>query len=383
MDKDAQSQLLRNGVASLRKEAEKMTDGEIVGMEQQSLFLENNFEAFFSSNIPHVIFINGTPGTGKTMLVKHFLAKYKEQIRPFYFNAMEEETLDALQKHLLKQFNQDQHKSFDFRTSSIQRSISTGFSYYKNSILIIDEFDSFLDNEQKDNLYSFFNSLSDLKCHVLIILISNAVSDTFRQGSSTSSRFQYLSKTFPRFTPERLKQIILARVGKEVIDLVFSKEDYQYFLETIVEATMAGGDVRKVIGMVLSIIQGALDRMENNEDPRLSHRDVLELFDHKIGNPLTGCSQFEIVILYCLLKLNEEERNIQNLMLRLGGMKSKINHLIAWNDVMLQYALKRLEDRDFLHVKTGTKKLFVVDNSFLPDVVDAINNIPDVVDVIE
>ncbi|GAB1219711.1 hypothetical protein ENUP19_0130G0045 [Entamoeba nuttalli] len=365
------NEIVSLGLARIKKSALELIDEEIVGREEQKRGIESNIDVFIQSPCTRILFINGTPGTGKTMMVQYLLKKHQNEITTFFFNAIKEKSIIniCLKVGGLKKSNSEE---------KVMERLLKRLDKIKNGIIVIDEYDVLMNDEGP--LYRFFDWIFNKSPLMMLILISNNSQYSQILHSRVASRNVTFNYNFYQYTSEEIKNILLKRIGEEVIYEIFNKKDFDYFINERIEMSLQNGDVRKALGMMFNILLNTKERIEKGEDIKLSHQKVNELITSNSSYPtLNTCSQMELLILYCIMKCKEEEYGYESVMKYLDGIRYKKSDLINWNEFIVKSCISRLEKKELISISSNEGKIKIkcneIDKDMVLTMINSMNNI--------
>ena len=354
IEKQKEKILIENAIKRIKKAGAKLTEDEIIGRKQQRDGIETNIKKFIQTPGVVLLFVNGTTGTGKTMLVTNLLNKYKESIEYFYSNAIQEPSIDSIvwkmYHHLSPNRTQiklrkNAEPPYSLLTAALRRS-------EKRMIAVIDEYDVFM-NSNSDKIYSFTDWIYSNQPPLMVIFISNQSQAASEMQTRIASRFQPINYDFMNYQKDEIKEIIITRIGKEIIDKIFDEKDFDHLLNTTLFETLNSGDVRKALGLMLNVLISAQERLENGLPLKLGKQQTGELTRsiHSVSR-LATCSQFEVILLHCIMKSNESNRyDIKSIVECLDGIKMKKPDLINWNETILNSCFSRLEMKELITIQ--------------------------------
>ena len=349
--------MIEDAIKRIKKAGTQLQDDEIVGRQEQKQKIEEHIQQFIKKPEVTVLFINGTTGTGKTMLVTNLLTKYKDQIEFFYANAMQETSMDTIVYKMNYQANPRKNKQYPMKIPKKTEKAYENFASNlkkspKKMIAVIDEYDAYADKQQK--IYTFVDWMFNNQPQLMVIFISNHSQSAIELHSRVQSRFTPINFDFTNYKREEIENIIYTRIGKEVIFKIFDPKDFEYFMNVSLFDTLNSGDVRKAMGMMLNVLISAQDRIENGKPLKLEKRQTGELTRSMNSvQRLTTCTQFEIIVLYCIMKCNmNEEIGYENLMMYLDGISQMKKDLVDWNETIVRSCVLRLEKKQMISIST-------------------------------
>ena len=168
--------MIEDAIKRIKKAGTQLQDDEIVGRQEQKQKIEEHIQQFIKKPEVTVLFINGTTGTGKTMLVTNLLTKYKDQIEFFYANAMQETSMDTIVYKMNYQANPRKNKQYPMKIPKKTEKAYENFASNlkkspKKMIAVIDEYDAYADKQQK--IYTFVDWMFNNQPQLMVIFISN------------------------------------------------------------------------------------------------------------------------------------------------------------------------------------------------------------------
>jgi len=185
---------------------------------------------------------HGQPGTGKTALVKYVLEQINENTtaKTFYVNCWESRTLSLVLDRLLDQANLIVSAvGYSAKMSRLKKKLGG-----RVCIISLDEVDKLDRKELNDILYL----LKDIG-KVGIVCISNTRKYVLTLDSRITSRLNFRSIDFPRYSDEELLVILKHRVDD--CHALYPRTYSRKVLEKIIE--LADGDARIAIQTLRSV----------------------------------------------------------------------------------------------------------------------------------
>ncbi|MBR1369670.1 hypothetical protein RJ53_09360 [Methanocalculus chunghsingensis] len=217
----------------------------------------------------------GPPGTGKTTTVKHLLAEIAEsqkRLVPVYVNCQTDHTRYAVFSRIYRRVVGHAPPRTGVAATVLADAIAASIIKQKIVVLVcLDDFQYLLSEDTANAvLYSLLRMyLNHSDCRVGVILTTSEmdldVSRVLESGVASSLCADDIS--FPRYTPDEIREILRIRVREAVWPGVISSE----VLDLIVWKTHKAGDLR--VG--LDLLKRAVLMAERNARSSVVREDIL------------------------------------------------------------------------------------------------------------
>jgi len=208
---------------------------------------------------PYDCLCHGSPGTGKTALVKYVLDQIRQNTtaQAFYVNCWENRTLSLILDRLVEQVGLViSEVSYCAKISRLKERLKN-----KTCIIALDEVDKLDRKEMNDVLYM----LKELG-KIGIVCISNTRKYVITLDERITSRLNLRSIDFPRYSDEELLTILKHRV--EDCRALHPKRYSDEILEKIAE--LASGDAR----IAIQTLRSAAHNAERASKSEITEEDV-------------------------------------------------------------------------------------------------------------
>ena len=217
----------------------------------------------------------GPPGTGKTTTVKHLFAEIAEsqkRLVPIYVNCQTDHTRYAVFSRIYRQVVGHAPPRTGVAATVLSDAIAASIIKQKIVVLVcLDDFQYLLPEDTANAvLYSLLRMyLNHSDCRVGVILTTSEMtldlSRVLESGVASSLCADDIS--FPRYTPDEIREILRIRVREAVWPGVISNE----VLDLIVWKTHKAGDLR--VG--LDLLKRAVLQAERNARSSVVREDIL------------------------------------------------------------------------------------------------------------
>ncbi|KAF7793783.1 hypothetical protein EIP86_004904 [Pleurotus ostreatoroseus] len=226
-----------------------------------------------------ILYISGSPGTGKTAMVNSVLTELRVEleaadIRTFTINCMALNNIEALWDRFKDEFQEEPRK--ETKASKTKKGKETSFetvkrilaSQSKKCVVLLDELDHIASSSQ--SLDVIFNTIEKYQSHIRLIGIANTHTLSAHASTEISAQATGGVKTlhFSPYTAKQLLEILQARLSplSESKQPTSEKADTFLPLPTLILLTKKiaaqTGDVRAVF----EVLRGAIDIAVNSNE---------------------------------------------------------------------------------------------------------------------
>jgi len=213
---------------------------------------------------PYDCLCHGPPGTGKTALVKYVLDQIRENTTAlaFYVNCWENRTLNLILDRLAEQAGiVISEVSYSVKIARLKNKLKN-----KICMIALDEVDK-LDRKDLNDILYMLKELGK----VGIVCISNTRKYVITLDPRITSRLNFRSINFPRYSDEELLIILKHRV--EGCRALYPKTYSKAILEKIAE--LAAGDAR----VAIQTLRSAAYNAERTNKSKITLKDVEEGYE--------------------------------------------------------------------------------------------------------
>ncbi|MHA1829824.1 MAG: Cdc6/Cdc18 family protein [Candidatus Heimdallarchaeaceae archaeon] len=208
---------------------------------------------------PYDCLCHGRPGTGKTALVKYVLDQINENTtaHAFYVNCWENRTLNLILDRLVEQAGIIiSEVSYSVKIARLKKKLKN-----KTCVIALDEVDKLDKKDLNDVLYM----LKELG-KIGIVCISNTRKYVITLDPRITSRLNFRSISFPRYSDEELLTILKHRV--EDCRALYPKTCSKEILEKIAE--LSAGDAR----IAIQTLRSAACNAERTNKSKITEEDI-------------------------------------------------------------------------------------------------------------
>lgn len=219
--------------------------------EEQFSQLYLTLESAIESSTGSVVYISGTPGTGKTATVREVIRQLSKQAHKTgenQFNYLEINGMKLLSPQSSYELLWKKLSNEKVSASNIQRELDQYFNNGKTKqplVVLMDELDQIAVKNQSV-MYNFFNWPNYKKSKLILVAVANTMDLPERTfPNKSASRMGLTRIQFPGYTHDDLKKIIHARL--EVLDstdVILTKDAIEFAARKVASVS---GDARRAL----------------------------------------------------------------------------------------------------------------------------------------
>lgn len=253
------------------------------------------------------IFICGVPGTGKTACVNLVISELQKiskennsPIKPFqyiYINAQHLSSPERIYSEMLRLMNGTKQSP----ANAIKRlqNIFLGNANEQYKVIVIDELDLLYDEKKKSLLYNLFDWPTTSESKMILIAIANAMDLSERCRGRIKSRMGWDNLVFESYSNKCLENIILNRLGKELLEKTFDRGAIVVATKKVGRTT---GDARRILDTcclaIDKTIELGLPKVISNIIDQVGFTNV----DSQRNNLLKMCRPMNLLVLKSILR---------------------------------------------------------------------------------
>jgi len=261
------------------------------------------------------IFVYGTPGTGKTGLIRELLEELKKEakknavkLKTQYLNCSENRTETTILMELLMNLNpgKEYPKMGWTRKKAVSEFEKVLDDIGGNILFVLDEIDYALKEGGDDILYRLSRINDNIKANISTIIISNDVKVMDYIKPRTQSTFGRVKIIFSPYTAE------------ELFDILKQRSEYAFKPEVVSEAVIKkiseleaerGGDARKALELLDSCAKIALSKARDKITLDLVEEADRNLEQDSAIKVLSSLAKHQKILYLALLKGKKETMN--------------------------------------------------------------------------
>lgn len=326
--------------------------------EEQFSQLYLTLESAIESATGSVVYISGTPGTGKTATVREVIRQLSKQANRTgenQFNYLEINGMKLLSPQSSYELLWKKLRSDKVSASNIQRELDQYLNEGKTKkplVVLMDELDQIAVKNQSV-MYNFFNWPNYKKSKLILVAVANTMDLPERTfPNKSASRMGLTRIQFPGYTHEDLKRIIHARL--EVLDnddVVLTKDAIEFAARKVASVS---GDARRALKICRRAVELAeADVKAADKDPselsvQILHinKAISETTNSPVAYFITGLSFVGKLLLIGILTRKRKSGLPEN---SLGDVIDEMKQIVTMNSAKNQSTFL-IEDKSILDI---------------------------------
>lgn len=319
-------------------------------------------------------YICGVPGTGKTATTMSAIEKLKtlrklknSQISPFdvvYINAQHLSAPEKVYSEILRNltgetctpdraqdkleqifkggsggesengYENDENDEEDVgsrKRKSVAKKRKTTKKVRDNNfkIVVIDELDLLYNERRQSVLYSLFDWPTSADSKMILITIANAMdlAERFMHGK-ISSRMGWERLVFEPYTSDSLENILVNRLGKNLLTKCFSKPAIAMVTKRVGRST---GDARRILDTCRRALELAIEQEKEQVEAAILDRVGFQNLDFQRKNYITTCRPLQLLTLKAIVaeeaRVGEENIDSYGVFRQLDNIMSRVEFL--------------------------------------------------------